>query len=243
MQACEPTSSSSDSYEAREADGAAGTADSARKERTPLPSSGKEDASHCRRCTGEPSRAADARTEAHAPTRRSCSSVPSSAKLRPRSDSAAVSVRAARSCTTPMSCHSTWSRRRPRSVRRGPDLAPPRTARLEADRDRHPLVPGAAGHRHGGQRAVEDEDAQGRGYPGDVRLPTQHQHAEDEADGDREDLARPPAGERPAAARAGRSGSAHPARASRVLLPASGWPGGQAGGNDRTTGPWSSMSR
>ena len=120
---------------------------------------------------------------------------------------------------------------------------PAATARLEADRDRHPLVPGAAGHRHGGQCAVEHEDAQGGRHPGDVRLPAQHQHAEDEADGDGEDLAGAPAGERAAAfarpeavahARLGRHGSS---------FPASGWPGGQAGGNDRTTGPWSSMSR
>ena len=128
-------------------------------------------------------------------------------------------------------------------MRRGPDLAPPRTARLEADGDRHPLVPGATGHRHGGQRAVEHEDAQRGRDPGDVRLPAQHQHAEDEADGDREDLARAPAGERPAPL-------ARPEAVAHTLFgrhvssfPASGWPGGQAGGNVRTTGPWSSMSR
>ena len=82
------------SYEAVPADAASGAASAARYDRTPCPSSGNDAATHCSRCTGEPSRASDERTEAHAPTRRSCSSAPRSAKLPPRSDSAAVSVRA-----------------------------------------------------------------------------------------------------------------------------------------------------
>ena len=40
-----------------QADAASGTASAARYDRTPWPSSGKDAASHCTRCTGEPSRA------------------------------------------------------------------------------------------------------------------------------------------------------------------------------------------
>ena len=65
-----------------QADAASGAASAARYDRTPCPSSGKDAATHCTRCTGEPSRASEDSTEAQAPTRRSCSSAPSSAKLR-----------------------------------------------------------------------------------------------------------------------------------------------------------------
>ena len=107
---------SSASYEAVQAEAASGTASATAYERTSCPSSGNDAATHCTRCTGEPSRANDVRTEAHAPTRRSCSSAPSRAKPRPRNESAAVSVRVPRSCTTPMSCQSARSSRTPRSA-------------------------------------------------------------------------------------------------------------------------------
>ena len=116
-QACESMSSSSASYEAVQAEAASGhrLGDGIRAHIL-RPSSGNEAATHCTRCTGEPSRANDARTEDHAPTRRSCSSAPSRAKLRPRNESAAVSVRVPRSWTTPMSCQSARSRRTPRNA-------------------------------------------------------------------------------------------------------------------------------
>ena len=105
-----------------QAEAASDTPSAARYECKPSPSSGNAAATHCTRCTGEPSRANEASTDDHAPTRRSCSSAPKSAKLPPRSESAAVSVRPARSCTTPMSCQSARRRRKPRRapIRRAP---------------------------------------------------------------------------------------------------------------------------
>ena len=128
---------------------------------SPRPSSGKDAATHCTRCTGEPSRASEASTEAQAPTRRSCSSAPSRAKLPPRSDSAAVSVRPARSCTTPMSCQPARRRRiprqRPDAAGAAPETrsgAPPSTRRPAATRRRsgRPPAPSPARRRGRGCR-------------------------------------------------------------------------------------------
>ncbi len=74
---------------------------SARWPRTAVPSSGTQDSIHWSRCTADPSRTGDASTRAHAATRASCSSGPRRAKLCPRTDSTAVTVRARSSTTTP----------------------------------------------------------------------------------------------------------------------------------------------
>ena len=163
------------------------------------------------------------------PTRRSCSSAARRAKLRPRSASAAVSVRALVSCTTPMPCQPVSSRRRPRNAAQGRRPGPAHSAGRPAHRDRQPLVPGPARHRHRGQRAIEHQDADRRGHARRVGLPAQRQHAEEEADGHGDDLPGPPAGD-PAAALTWTEAVALtrlPAHA-----PSSGfWPGGQAGGS------------
>ena len=66
------------------------------------------------------------------------------------------------------------------------------------DHDGQPFVPRAAGHRDGGQRAVHNEDDEGHHHPYRVGRPAQHQDPEDQAHGNREDLTRPPPGQRPA---------------------------------------------
>ena len=244
---------------------------SSRYDRTPCPSSGNDAATHCTRCTGEPSRAREASTDAHAPTLRSCSSAPRRAKLLPRSASTAVRVRPERSCTTPMSCHSARrSRRDRRASMRPPSLrvrpgtqsthdSPPepaqcavgtRPASAPADRNGQPLVARTARHRHGGKCAIEHEDADRGGNPCRVGLPSQHQHGEDQADGDRHDLTRPPPGQ--CATSLPRSESEAPAfLAVHVAPPAPGapdvpspptwpwgpWPGGHAAGSHLICGP------
>ena len=96
-----------------------------------------------------------------------------------------------------------------------------------------PLVPRAARHGHRRQRAVEDEDADGGRHAHRIGLRAQHEHGEDEADRDREDLAGPPS-RQPAAALAraetvsGAVLGAHPASPS---------PGGHAAGNHLMHGP------
>ena len=182
-----------------------------RRDTTAIPGRrrGTHAATHCTRCTREPSRANEASTEAHAPTRRSCSSAPSSAKLPPRSDSAAVSVRPARSCTTPMSRQSARQQAHPaveRPMRRAPQMPVP--ARPPAHDDREPLVAGPAGHGHRRQRAVQDEDADGRGHADGVGLPAQHEHTEDQPHGHRHDLPGAPARPARRRARGARTGSA-----------------------------------
>ena len=212
----------------------------ARNSRTPRPSSGKVALTHWTRWTGEPSRASEARTEDQAPTRRSCSSAPRRAKLRPRNANAAVSVRALRSWTTPMPRQPVSSRRTPRSAPRGRRPGQPDSAGRPAHRDRQPLVTRPARHRHGGQRAGEHEDDDGRRHARRIGLPTQRQDAQEEPERHRDDLSRPPAGD-PAAALT---------RAEPVALtglPAhsassGSCPGGQAAGSHLNCGPCPSSS-
>ena len=218
------------------------TASDARYDRTPCPSSGNEAATHCTRCTGEPSRASDDSTEDHAPTRRSCSSAPRRAKLLPRSASAAVSVRPARSCTTPMSCQSARKRRRVASAPMRPGAggpAPPAgTPCPPAHRNGQPLVARAARHGHGGQRAVEDQDADGGGDADRVGLPAQDQHAEDQPDGDGDDLAGPPSRQRATALPRAEAVATSRAPRSLLRLCCSGpSPGGQTAGSYLMVGP------
>ena len=132
-----------------------------------------------------------------------------------------------RSCTTPMSCQPARSSRTPRSApmpAAGPRRAGP--AGAPAHDDRQPLVAGAARHRHGGQRAVEDEDADGRRHARRVGLPAQHQHAEHEPDGHGDDLPGPPARQR-AAPLAGTEPVARPALPRSLRRPPAParWPG------------------
>ena len=117
----------------------------------------------------------------------------------------------------------------------GARLASP--AGAPADRDRQPFVARAARHGDRRQRAVEDEDADGRRHTRRVGLPAQHQHAENEADRHGEDLARPPPRQR-AAALAGPEPVARSAVGAHASAP---WPspspGGHAGGNQQICGP------
>ena len=220
-----------------QADAASGAASEARYDRTPVPSSGKDAATHCTRCTGEPSRASDERTEAHAPTRRSCSSAPSRAKLRPRSESAAVSVRAVRSCTTPMSCQPARSSRTPRNapICRAP-RAPVRRAPQHTTTGSHssPVRPDTGTV---ASAPYSTRTPMAAAHAERVGLPPQHEHPEHEAHGDGDDLARPPPGQRTGAlarteAVARPSVAAHPARRPRR--------GGHAGGSHLMHGPWPS---
>ena len=222
-------SASSASYEDAQADAASGTPSAARYDRTPCPSSGKDAATHCTRWTGEPSRASDDSTEAHAPTRRSCSSGPSSAKLPPRSDSAAVSVRGGavvhHAHVVPAGVQ------QPQAAQRAHPPPAPRGAPpgRPAHRDRQPLVARPARHRHRRQRAVEDEDADRRRHARRVGLPAQHEHAEDEPDRHGDDLPGPPPRQRAAALTGPKRYGAPPSPLIRRPLS----PGGHAGGQPR----------
>ena len=111
------------------------------------------------------------------------------------------------------------------------------TARRPAHGHREPLVARAPRHGHRRQRAVEDEDADGGGDARCVGLPPQDQHAEQQPHRHRDDLARPPPGQR-AAPLAWTEPVARPAPAAHPSEPSC--PGGQAGGSHLITGPWPS---